>query len=42
MKKRVEKRKWKYITLDSDHVPMTKSPAREKLIEILLELIKDS
>ncbi|MGL5190275.1 MAG: alpha/beta hydrolase [Cetobacterium sp.] len=42
MRKRVKERKWKYITLDSDHVPMTKSPAREKLIEILVKLIKDS
>lgn len=42
MKKRVKERKWKYLTLDSSHVPMTQSPAREKLIEILIELIKGS
>lgn len=42
MRARVEERKWKYITLDSDHIPMTKSPAREKLIDILIYLIKNS
>ena len=42
MKLRVKDRKWKYITLDSDHIPMTKSPAREKLVEILIDLIKNS
>ncbi|MCQ8211791.1 alpha/beta hydrolase [Cetobacterium somerae] len=42
MKSRVEDRKWKYVTLDSDHIPMTKSPAREKLIEVLIDLIKNS
>lgn len=42
MKKRVEERKWKYISLNSDHFPMTKSPAREKLIEILEKLISEN
>ena len=39
MKLRVRDRKWEYITLDSDHIPMTKSPAREELIDILNNLI---
>nr|WP_307774922.1 alpha/beta hydrolase [uncultured Cetobacterium sp.] len=42
MKKRVKERGWEYITLDSDHVPMTKSPAREKLIGIILNIIEKS
>ncbi|MGL6063708.1 MAG: uracil-DNA glycosylase [Fusobacteriaceae bacterium] len=41
MKKKIEKRKWEYYTLDSDHIPMTKSPQREMLVEILLKIVKD-
>ncbi|WP_297598202.1 alpha/beta hydrolase [uncultured Cetobacterium sp.] len=40
MKKRVQERNWVYITLDSTHIPMTKSPARERLIEIIVNLIE--
>lgn len=40
MKERTLKRGWKYIKLDSGHTPMTRSPWRERLIDILIEIIK--
>ncbi|MEG1807296.1 MAG: alpha/beta hydrolase [Cetobacterium sp.] len=40
MRQRVKDRGWEYITLDSNHTPMTKSPARERLIEIIVNLIE--
>lgn len=41
MRKRIEKRGWEYYTIDSDHIPMTKSPQREILVEILLKIVKE-
>lgn len=40
MKKKCLDRGWRVYSLDSDHIPMTKSPQRENLIDILLKIIE--
>lgn len=40
MKKLCEARGWEVFRLDSDHVPMTKSPERENLVDIILKIIE--
>lgn len=41
MKEKCKERGWKIFKLDSDHVPMTKSPERELLVDILLKIIEE-
>lgn len=42
MKKICKARGWRVYKLDSDHTPMTKSPQREELVEIILEIMKEN
>lgn len=41
MKKLSLERGWKNYKLDSDHIPMTKSPEREMLVDILLKIAEN-
>lgn len=41
MKKRCLDKGWKVFALDSDHAPMTKSPQRENLVDLILKILED-
>lgn len=41
MKKRCLDRDWNVLSLDSDHAPMTKSPEREQLVDMILKILEE-